>query len=144
LRETVTKIQLVVAMIGTVPRYADINSSAWESMGHLRSKLGEVKEQVEDGFKEMADLHKKEKATSGKLMDLAVSFDNLANSYSKNCRAIKEKLSTLEQRRREASSNGYLLLYWSNPVSQVLRAMAFKRTTRRRSNFGELMTVQIS
>jgi hypothetical protein len=37
-----------------------------------------------------------------------------------------------------------LLLYWSNPVSQVLRAMAFKRTTRGRSNFGELMTVKIS
>jgi hypothetical protein len=29
-------------------------------------------------------------------------------------------------------------------VSQVLRAMAFKRTTRGRSNFGELMTVKIS
>jgi hypothetical protein len=39
---------------------------------------------------------------------------------------------------------GRVLLYWSNPVSQVLRAMAFKRTTRRRSNFGELMTVKIS
>jgi hypothetical protein len=38
----------------------------------------------------------------------------------------------------------YLLLYWSNPVSQVLRAMAFKRTTRGRSNFGELMTAKIS
>jgi hypothetical protein len=37
-----------------------------------------------------------------------------------------------------------VLLYWSNPVSQVLRAMAFKRTTRGRSNFGELMTVKIS
>jgi hypothetical protein len=37
-----------------------------------------------------------------------------------------------------------LLLYWSNPVSQVLRAMAFKRTTRGRSNFGELMTAKIS
>jgi hypothetical protein len=37
-----------------------------------------------------------------------------------------------------------LLLYWSNPVSQVLRAMAVKRTTRGRSNFGELMTVKIS
>jgi hypothetical protein len=29
-------------------------------------------------------------------------------------------------------------------VSQVLRAMAFKRTARGRSNFGELMTVKIS
>jgi hypothetical protein len=38
----------------------------------------------------------------------------------------------------------HLLLYWSNPVSQVLRAMAVKRTTRGRSNFGELMTVKIS
>jgi hypothetical protein len=37
-----------------------------------------------------------------------------------------------------------MLLYWSNPVSQVLRAMAFKRTTSGRSNFGELMTVKIS
>jgi hypothetical protein len=37
-----------------------------------------------------------------------------------------------------------LLLYWSNPVSQVLRAMAVKRTTRGRSNFSELMTVKIS
>jgi hypothetical protein len=37
-----------------------------------------------------------------------------------------------------------VLLYWSNPVSQVLRAMAFKQTTRGRSNFGELMTVKIS
>jgi hypothetical protein len=37
-----------------------------------------------------------------------------------------------------------LLLYWSNPVRQVLRAMAFKRTTRGRSNFGELMTAKIS
>jgi hypothetical protein len=37
-----------------------------------------------------------------------------------------------------------LLLYWSNPVSQVLRAMAFKRITRGRSNFGELMTAKIS
>jgi hypothetical protein len=37
-----------------------------------------------------------------------------------------------------------LLLYWSNPVSQVLRAMAFKRTTRGRSNFGELVTAKIS
>jgi hypothetical protein len=37
-----------------------------------------------------------------------------------------------------------LLLYWSNPVSQVLRAMAFKQTTHGRSNFGELMTVKIS
>jgi hypothetical protein len=37
-----------------------------------------------------------------------------------------------------------LLLYWSNPVSQVLRAMAVKRTTRGCSNFGELMTVKIS
>jgi hypothetical protein len=37
-----------------------------------------------------------------------------------------------------------LLLYWFNPVSQVLRAMAFKRTTRGRSNFGELMTAKIS
>jgi hypothetical protein len=108
LREIGTKIQLVVAMIGTVPRHAGINSSVWESMGHLQSKLGEVKEQVEDGFKEMADLQKTEKATSGELMDLTVSFDNLANSYSKNFRAIKEKLSTLiEQGRREASSNGY-------------------------------------
>jgi hypothetical protein len=35
-----------------------------------------------------------------------------------------------------------VLLYGSNPVSQVLRAMAFKRTTRGRSNFGELMTVK--
>jgi hypothetical protein len=41
-----------------------------------------------------------------------------------------------------ASDN--LLLYWSNPVSQVLRAMAFKRTACGRSNFGELMTVKIS
>ncbi len=40
--------------------------------------------------------------------------------------------------------NFSLLLYWSNPVSQVLRAMAFKRTTRGRSNFGELMTAKIS
>jgi hypothetical protein len=40
--------------------------------------------------------------------------------------------------------NHALLLYWSNPVSQVLRAMAFKRTTRGRSNFGELMTAKIS
>jgi hypothetical protein len=38
----------------------------------------------------------------------------------------------------------HLLLYWSNPVSQVLRAMAVKRTTRGRSNFGELMTAKIS
>jgi hypothetical protein len=37
-----------------------------------------------------------------------------------------------------------MFLYWSNPVSQVLRAMAVKRTTRGRSNFGELMTVKIS
>jgi hypothetical protein len=37
-----------------------------------------------------------------------------------------------------------LLLYWSNLVSQVLRAMAVKRTTRGRSNFDELMTVKIS
>jgi L-2-hydroxyglutarate oxidase LhgO len=41
-------------------------------------------------------------------------------------------------------ANPPLLLYWSNPVSQVLRAMAFKRTTRGRSNFGELMTAKIS
>jgi hypothetical protein len=107
LRETDTKIQLVVAMIGTAPQHTDINSSVWESMGQLRSKLGNVKEQVEDGFKEMADLHKTEKATSDKLMDLTVSFDNLANSYSENFRAIKDKLITLEQGRRETSSNGY-------------------------------------
>jgi hypothetical protein len=42
------------------------------------------------------------------------------------------------------NGNVAVLLYWSNPVSQVLRAMAFKRTTRGRSNFGELMTVKIS
>jgi uncharacterized phage infection (PIP) family protein YhgE len=66
-------------------------------MGQLQSKLGEVKEQVENGFKEMADLHKTEKATSDGLMDLTVSFDNSANSYSENFRAIKDKLSTLEQ-----------------------------------------------
>jgi hypothetical protein len=42
------------------------------------------------------------------------------------------------------SAEADLLLYWSNPVSQVLRAMAFKRTTRGRSNFGELMTAKIS
>jgi hypothetical protein len=41
------------------------------------------------------------------------------------------------------SSKAEVLLYWSNPVSQVLRAMAVKRTTRGRSNFGELMTVKI-
>jgi hypothetical protein len=41
-------------------------------------------------------------------------------------------------------ANAHLLLYWSNPVSQVLRAMAFKRTTRGRSNFGELVTAKIS
>jgi hypothetical protein len=90
LRETDTKIQLVVAMMGTAPQHADNNSSVWESMGHLRSKLGKVKEQVEDGFKEMTDLHKTEKATSDKLMDLTVSFDDLANSYSENVRAVKE------------------------------------------------------
>jgi hypothetical protein len=39
---------------------------------------------------------------------------------------------------------GVLLLYWSNLVSQVLRAMAVKRTTHGRSNFVELMTVKIS
>jgi hypothetical protein len=44
----------------------------------------------------------------------------------------------------KASLDWCLLLYWSNPVSQVLRAMAFKRTTHGRSNFGELMTVRIS
>jgi hypothetical protein len=58
LQETDTKIQLVVTIIGTAPRHADINTSVWELMGQLQSKLGEVKEQVEDGFKEMADLHK--------------------------------------------------------------------------------------
>jgi hypothetical protein len=42
------------------------------------------------------------------------------------------------------ASYAMLLLYWSNPVSQVLRAMAFKRTTRGRSNFGELVTAKIS
>jgi hypothetical protein len=45
---------------------------------------------------------------------------------------------------REKVYNALLLLYWSNPVSQVLRAMAVKRTTRGRSIFGELMTVKIS
>jgi hypothetical protein len=94
-------------MIGTAPQHTDINSSVWESMGQLRFKLGDVKEQVEDGFKEMADLHKTVKATSEELMDLTVSFDNLANSYSGNFRAIKDKLITLEQGRRETSSNGY-------------------------------------
>jgi hypothetical protein len=107
LRETDTKIQLVVNMtIGTAPVHADSNSSVWESMGQLRSKLGEVKEQVEDGFKEMEDLHRMEKGTSKQLMDLMVSFDNLANSYSENFRAIKEKLIGLEQGRQEAGPSG--------------------------------------
>jgi hypothetical protein len=57
----------------------------------------------------------------------------------------KGELWTLEAMAavRESISLG-VLLYWSNPVSQVLRAMAFKRTTRGRSHFGELMTVKIS
>jgi hypothetical protein len=50
----------------------------------------------------------------------------------------------LIERRFRQSSVDNLLLYWSNPVSQVLRAMAFKRTTRGRSNFGELVTAKIS
>jgi uncharacterized protein YpmS len=40
LRETNTKIQLVVAMIGTASQHTDINSSVWESMGQLQFKLG--------------------------------------------------------------------------------------------------------
>jgi hypothetical protein len=40
-------------------------------------------------------------------MDLMVSFDNLANSYSKNFWAIKDKLSTFEQGRQETSANGH-------------------------------------
>jgi seryl-tRNA synthetase len=107
LRETNTKIQLVVAMIGTAPVNADSNSSVWEWMGQLKSKLGEVKEQVEDGFKEMEDLHRMEKVTSKEMIDLTVSFDNLANSYWKTFRAIKEKLISLEQGRQVAEPSGY-------------------------------------
>jgi hypothetical protein len=119
LRETDTKIQLVVAMIGTAPVNADSNSSVWEWMGQLRSKLGEVKEQVENGFKEMEALHRMEKVTSKELIDLMVSFDNLANSYSENFRAIKEKLISLEQGRQVAGPSGYegagrRRIRWSN------------------------------
>jgi hypothetical protein len=69
-------------MIGNAPQHADSTyCSVWESVGQLWSELTEVlKEQVVDGFKEMEDLHKTEKATSNQLMDLAVSFDNLASS----------------------------------------------------------------
>jgi hypothetical protein len=52
---------------------------------------------VKDGFKEMEDLHRMEKATSKELIDLTMSFDNLANSYLEYFRAIKEKLISLEQ-----------------------------------------------
>jgi hypothetical protein len=50
--------------------------------------------------------------------------------------------SYLENNGKSARVN--LLLNWSNPASQVRGAMAFKRTTRGRSNFGKLMTVKIS
>jgi hypothetical protein len=69
-------------MIGNAPRHAGSTScSVWEPVGQLRSELAEVlKEQVVHGFKEMEDLHKTENSTSNQLMDLAVSFDNLAST----------------------------------------------------------------
>jgi hypothetical protein len=85
---------------GNAPQHADSTSSVCELLvGHLQSDFGEGKEQVrKDGFKEMEELHKTEKATSNKLMDMAVSFDNLANSYSKIFRAIKDQLMHLSRK----------------------------------------------
>jgi hypothetical protein len=59
--------------------------------------LGGIKKRADDGFKEMKESHKMEKVTSNKLMDLAMYFDNLENSYSENSRAIKDKLNALGQ-----------------------------------------------
>jgi hypothetical protein len=57
---------------------------------------------------------------------------------------IKIQSQSLHRKSLVPCNDWLLLLYWSNPVSQVLRAMTFKRTTRGRSNFGELMTAKIS
>jgi hypothetical protein len=61
--------------------------------------------------------------------------------------ATDSQVATL-LREHKANTNLFkeyiVLLNWSNPVSQVLRAIAVKRTTRGRYNFGELMTVKIS
>lgn len=89
LQETDTKLQLVVSMIGDAPWHAYSTASVWRLLG------------VEGGFKEMKESHKMEKATSNKLIDLAMNSNNLANSYSENCRAIEDKLNALEQEGRE-------------------------------------------
>jgi hypothetical protein len=70
-----------------------------------------------------------------------------AGNGSKQLQVLRKKSQAMASQLLVSPIQNYeawLLLYWSNPVSQVLRAMAFKRTTRGRSNFGELMTVKIS
>jgi hypothetical protein len=88
----------MVTMIGNAPQHSDSASSVWESLGQLCIELVEVKGQVKEGFKEMDDLNKMEKDTSSDLvLDLTIPcFDNLANSYTENFKAIKDKPAVLE------------------------------------------------
>jgi hypothetical protein len=82
------------------------------------------------------------KSTRQQLVDVFESwFEAEPSIYPPN---LYDVIKLKEGKQIRQDHNPIVLLYWSNPVSQVLRAMAVKRTTRGRSNFGELMTVKIS
>jgi hypothetical protein len=80
-------------------------SSIWDSAGQSCFKVAELKERIDVGLLSMDELKQVERNASSELLDLTLSFDNLAASYSTNFQVIKAKLGELEQGLRNLGTN---------------------------------------
>jgi hypothetical protein len=108
LEETNTKIQLAVVMLGNPPMSLSVGRSltTGDSLGQIRFKVAGLKESMDGGQQWLEDLKQIEKHTPSELLDLTLSFDNLAESYTMNLQAIKSKLVALERSSTSMGING--------------------------------------
>jgi hypothetical protein len=84
-------------------------------LGQMHFNLAGLKTRVEDGMRDMADMMKYKDNTFRDLLDLSMSFDNLAASYTTNFTTIKQKLAiVLECMGRGAGSSRQSRVRWDN------------------------------
>jgi hypothetical protein len=82
------------------------SSTIGDSIGHIRFDVVGLKEKMDGGLHGMEDSKQGEKHTSNDLLNLTLSFDNLADSYTTNFQAIKDKLLALERSSNNLVTNG--------------------------------------
>jgi hypothetical protein len=100
LKETNTKIQLVVAVLGNPPMSLSVGGSLTigDSPGQIRFDMAGLKESMDGGLQGMEDLKQIKKHTLRDLLGLALNFDDLAES--------KSKIVALEQGSKNVGTNG--------------------------------------